>query len=127
MVDERNQAADAARADAERRRQMQAGAAGNPQQPRDAEQARRDAEQQRDERNRRVSEDEEQRRKGQEERNKQAAEVMEKSTPWPTQEVADKMKLGIATEDDLQPPDNPEMPPLHEQHAKRDEAEKRRK
>ena len=92
----------------------------NPQQHADAAKS---AEQSRDEINKR----EDERRKQQEENNKKAAEVMEKSTPWPTQEQIDKAKLGTLKSDDLEAPEQPEMPPLHEQRRERDEADKRKR
>lgn len=58
---------------------------------------------------------EDKRRAKQAENNAKAAEVMEKSTPVPTQEQVDQAKLGILKSDDFQAPDQPEMPPLHEQ------------
>jgi hypothetical protein len=86
--------------------------------------AAKENEQRERERRERVQKDDDERRKRQEENNKQAAEVMEKSTPWPTQEVADKAKLGLIGPDDVEAPDQPEMPPLHEQ--RRDERQQRR-
>lgn len=91
-----------------------------PQQQADADKAR---EQSRDELNKREGE----RRKQQDENNKKAAEVMEKSTPFPSQEQLDQAKLGTLKSDDLQAPDQPEMPPLHEQRRERDEADKRKR
>lgn len=94
--------------------------------PQQSAEAAKSAEQQQHERRDRLQKDENERRKRQEENNKKAAEVMEKSTPWPTQEQLDKAKLGILGPDDLeQAPDQPEMPPLHEQRAERKDERKR--
>lgn len=81
----------------------------------DQQAAAESAKQAREEARQKITEAEDKRRAKQEENNAKAAEVMETSVPFPSQEQNDQARLGILNIDELEAPEQPEMPPLHEQ------------